>query len=231
MSASQLTKPGQAPARLPAVEPWHPGLRGFYRFTHFVMSTVARLYCRREVIGLEHFPPSGPALILPTHSSFIDPPMVGAALNREIYALSRAEILEVPLLGWLCRRFYHGVPIRRGGGDREALRLCRRILRAGWPLLYFPEGQRTPTGTMQPLQRGWILILDDLPGVPWIPVQMQSTYHIMRRGQLFPRPRKLRIVFGKPRPLPERRPGENSRQWHARCNAELEQALRDLGAV
>ena len=225
--------PAPAPEKTPVpaapIRPFRPGVRFRYgAFAHFIRFW-SRLYWRAEVEGLDNVPADGPVLLLPTHSSFLDPPLIGGHLKRESYFLSRDGILKVPVVGAACV-YLNTYPLRRGAADREALRACRDILGNGWPLIFFPEGTRSPDGHLGELKPGWAMILDGAPGVPWLPIVLQDTYHILNRRMIFPRPRKLRIRIGKPEPLPPRDPGERARDYYARCNALLETRYRELGA-
>jgi 1-acyl-sn-glycerol-3-phosphate acyltransferase len=188
-----------------------------------------RPWNRVEVVHGERIPQDGPFLILPTHSSYYDPPLIGSYFRRQSHFLAREGILKAPLLGPLCSRL-NTHPIRRGAGDREAIRVCRSILRQGFPLAFFPEGTRSRTGKLGPIQRGFVMILDGLPQVPFLPVVLQDTYRVLPRGSFFPRPRKVRIYVGEPAYLPTRLEGESTRSYFDRCAADLERRLRDLGA-
>lgn len=200
-----------------------------YKIVCWLFRMFGRLWLRQEIIGLENVPKTGAALILPTHCSFFDPPMVGSNIPRESHYLSREGILKVPLIGPLCANRLNAHPIRRGASDREAIRTCRNILKQGFVLLFFPEGTRSRDGRMGPIQGGFAMILDGLD-VPYVPVVAQSTYHILRKGWVFPRPHKLRIIYGKPAKMPTRLEGEPTREYFKRCCDDLERRLRELGA-
>jgi len=202
-------------------------------FAHWLAITTTRLFSRIWLrVSIEHVdrvPKTGPVLILSTHTSFFDPPIVGAHVPRPCHYLSREGILKVPLLGSFCKQC-NAHPIRRGAGDREAIRTCRDVLRQGWPLVFFPEGTRSRDGRLGPIQGGFAMILDGLEGVPYVPVLAQDTYGVLRRGWFFPRPRKVRITYGEPAYLPARSQGEKAREYFDRCRQELESRLRELGA-
>ena len=228
-SSAQAKTPTEASAT-PRIRPYTSRMGWFFKFVHDSLKILGRVWLRTEIHGLERLPKEGPFLILPTHTSFIDPPLLGSMIPRESCFLSRDGILKIPLLGLICRNLNtHG--IRRGQSDRQGLRVCRAILKAGWPLVYFPEGRRTDTGRMGPIQRGFMLILEGAPGVPYLPVVMQDTYRVMHRGQWFPRPRKVHIHIGEPACPPVRNEGEPTRVYHQRCADDVERRLRDLGAV
>jgi 1-acyl-sn-glycerol-3-phosphate acyltransferase len=200
-----------------------------YRLAVLTTTLFSRFWLRIEIKHVDRVPLTGPVLILATHTSFFDPPIVGAHIPRPCHYLAREGILKAPLLGALVTRL-NTHPIRRGAGDREAIRTCREILRQGWPLVFFPEGTRSPDGRLGPIQGGFAMILDGLTGVPYVPVLAQDTYAVLRRGWFFPRPRKVRITYGEPAYMPARRQGEKARDYFERCGRELESRLRELGA-
>jgi 1-acyl-sn-glycerol-3-phosphate acyltransferase len=210
------------------VRPFRPGMRPSWRIVSAVIRGMARVAFRMEVIHPERIPADGAFLAAATHTSHLDPVFLGPLLRRELYYLARTGILKTPGVGHWCRHF-NTLAIRRGGSDRQALRACRKVLQAGWPLIFFPEGTRSTDGRLGEIQAGFAMILDGLD-VPYLPIVMQDTFRIMPRNAWFPRPVKLRVTIGEPAMLPPRQPGEPARAWTARCTADLEQRYRALGA-
>lgn len=211
------------------VRPYRPGMRPLYRCCCWTTYAAARLMFRFETVHAENVPARGAFLAVSTHCSFLDPPLVGAGLGRESYYLSREEILKVPGLGRLCRAL-NVMPIRRGAADRQAIRRCRAILAEGWPLLFFPEGTRSPDGRLGRIRSGFVTILEGAPGVPMLPIVLQGTHRAMPRHAKLPRPTKVRMFVGSPTHLPRRRDGEAKRDYHQRCCDQLEHHWRALGA-
>jgi 1-acyl-sn-glycerol-3-phosphate acyltransferase len=204
-------------------------MRLFYRFIYRLTRATARLLFRFETVHAENVPREGPFLAVSTHCSFLDPPLVGGGVGREIYYLSREGILKVPGLGRLCRAL-NAMPIRRGVADRQAIRTCRAILKEGWPLLFFPEGTRSPDGRLGTIRSGFVTILEGAPEVPMLPIVMQDTHGALPRGAIIPRPRKVRMRIGPPMQLPPRAEGESTRDFHQRCCDQLEACWREMGA-
>jgi 1-acyl-sn-glycerol-3-phosphate acyltransferase len=82
--------------------------------------------------------PQGPALLVSNHISWSDIPVLGG-LTR-IRFLSKAEVAQWPLVGWLARQA-GTLFIRRGGGEASQRRNdIRETLEAGQSVLIFPEG-------------------------------------------------------------------------------------------
>lgn len=220
------TTPDQSPQLFPKRE--RP--TRFYRFVCWAVKLFARLWLRMEIRGMENIPKEGAIMLLCTHTSFLDPPVIGAHIPREMHFLSREGILKAPILGTIVRRL-NTHPIRTGASDHEAIKLCRSIIREGYPLLFFPEGTRSSDGKLGPMSGGFTIILSPFPGVPYAPLVFQDTYKAMPRGRLFPWPVKVVLTIGSPKQMPEKREGENRRDYMARCAEKLEGELRELGAV
>jgi 1-acyl-sn-glycerol-3-phosphate acyltransferase len=84
-------------------------------------------------------------------------------------------------------------------------------------MLIFPEGGRSPDGWGQPF-RGGAAYLASKCGVPVVPIHVEGTGRILRKGRTLPRPAATRITFGRPM-SPE--PEEDSRRFAARIEAEV----------
>ena len=64
-------------------------------------------------------------------------------------------------------------------------------------LVWFPEGQRSPSGQLQPFKPGLGMLLNHFQ-VPVVPVSIHGTYEAMPRGRALVRPAKVTLVFGEP---------------------------------
>lgn len=202
----------------------------FYRFTCRVVQIFARLWLRMEIRGMENLPKQGAVLLLCTHTSFLDPPLIGAHIPREMHFLSREGILKAPIVGPIVKRL-NTHPIRKGASDHEAIKLCRAIIREGYPLLFFPEGTRSRDGKLGPMSGGFSMIIAPYEGVPYLPIVFQDTYKAMPRGRIFPWPVKIVLKVGTLKQLPEKIEGENRRDYMTRCAEKLEAEFREMGAV
>jgi 1-acyl-sn-glycerol-3-phosphate acyltransferase len=123
------------------------------------------------VEGLEHFPASGPAILMINHIAFIDPIVVLSCLPRNVVPMAKQEVFRIPIWGifpWL----WQVIPVSRGEVDRRALRRAMEVLEAGEIVLLAPEGTRSPQ-----LQRGKVGVayLGSKTGAPVIPVAVEGT--------------------------------------------------------
>lgn len=167
---------------------------------YYLVASLARWLCwvmGGFVVGhRERIPRKGGAMICANHVSFLDPPALGSALlPRRTYYMAKKELFEVPLLGWLIRSLY-AFPVERGTTDREAIRHGIELLGKGELLVVFPEGSRSPDGSLQPGNIGPALMAAKA-GAPIIPAAIKDSAKVMPLGGGLHRGRVL-IDFGEP---------------------------------
>lgn len=117
----------------------------FYKLSYYIILTIYRILFRIEIKGREHLPQSGAMLVCANHISLLDPPMLEIAVRRQTRFMAKEELFKIPILGQLIRS-YGAFPVKRGAGDRQALRKSLEILQEGQTLGIFPEGTRSKTG-------------------------------------------------------------------------------------
>lgn len=178
----------------------------FYRLVRWVIRWAARILFRVEWHGVEKLPSQGAYLCVANHASYLDPPLVACGMPRECHTLAKAELFDVPILGWLIQHL-HAHAVRRGGVDRAALRQCVDILRQGNILLLFPEGTRSRDGELQPQKNGAAMIAT-MADVPIVPTYVEGTFEAWPIGRRLPRLRKIRVFYGEPFLPPRTTAGE-----------------------
>jgi 1-acyl-sn-glycerol-3-phosphate acyltransferase len=125
----------------------------------------------RGISGLDHFPESGPAIMMINHIAFVDPVVVLGSLPRMIVPMAKVEAYDVPIWG-IFPRIWRVIPVSRGELDRKALRMAMEVLEAGEIILVAPEGTRSPS-----LGQGkeGLAFLASRIDVPIIPVAIEGT--------------------------------------------------------
>lgn len=111
--------------------------------------------------------PAGGGVIACNHLSAIDPPLVGAHCPRAIHWMAKAELLALPLVGEILQ-WTGAFPVRRGQGDRDALRRARALARDGHMVGMFVKGTRQRLGHPGKVLPGamTIALREDVPVVP-----------------------------------------------------------------
>jgi 1-acyl-sn-glycerol-3-phosphate acyltransferase len=158
--------------------------------------TAAATYFRGRAYHAERVPPQGPVILAANHASFIDPPLVGAALKRDIHYLARASLFRHPLANWLLRS-WNSVPVERDGGGAAGLKAIFDRLQGGAGIILFPEGTRSHDGRLQPARSGIGLVVIK-SSCPVVPVRVFGTFEAFGRRLRFPRPKPVVVKFGHP---------------------------------
>lgn len=175
----------------------------------FVVAMLPRLVYRLTVVGQDHVPRQGGALLVPNHVSFIDGLLLIASLDRPIRFVVDERYADYPLF----KPFMHVlrvIPISSTGSPRlilRALRSAGQALDDGEIVCIFPEGQITRTGTLLPFRRGFERIVKGR-AIPIIPVHLDrvwgSIFSFNQDRFFWKRPERIpypaTISFGTPRP-------------------------------
>jgi 1-acyl-sn-glycerol-3-phosphate acyltransferase len=142
--------------------------------------------CARYLLGvrtrIEGTPPRGACLVASKHQSMFETLEMILMLDEPATVLKR-ELADIPLFGWVTRR-YGVIPIDRKGGAtalRRMMRAAEVAIAEGRPIVIFPEGTRVAPGETPPLQAGFAGLYRALK-LPVVPVALDS-------GRLWPRGR------------------------------------------
>ena len=155
-----------------------------------------------KVYGQEFVPSLGPALVVSNHASYFDPPFLSCAMARPVAFMAKEELFEVPVLGQAIR-LYGAYPVKRGSGDRGALRAALNALADGWLVGIFLEGTRTEDGRINDPKLGAAMIAAKAQ-VPLIPVALIGVEQIFQAGSKFPQPVPLTVRIGPAIAPPQR---------------------------
>jgi 1-acyl-sn-glycerol-3-phosphate acyltransferase len=184
-----------------------------------------KLLFRVEARGTEHVPLQGPVLLVANHSSLLDPPLVGGMTPRRLTFLAKAELFEIPGLGWLISRL-NARPLRREGADPSALRTAQRVLQEGGALLVFPEGTRGDEGVLREAKPGAALLAMQT-GASVVPVYVHGSGRALPRGRSLPRPAKVVVTFGAPLTFP-RAAGADRKAQYEEASRRMMAAIAQL---
>jgi 1-acyl-sn-glycerol-3-phosphate acyltransferase len=137
------------------------------------MGWPTRLVTRVHAYGRERIPATGGLVYAINHLHWIDVPIVGVTSPRDIDFVAKAEAIRVPWLGNYLR--WHGaIAVRRGEGDRDAVRMMRKSARDGHVVGLFVEGTRQTTGRPGTAQPGAAMVAMQ-ESVPVVPVAVYGT--------------------------------------------------------
>ncbi|WP_227395264.1 lysophospholipid acyltransferase family protein [Jeotgalibacillus aurantiacus] len=168
-----------------------------YSFAKGLVKSVLTPLYRIRVIGKEHIPGEGGVLICANHIDVLDPPVVGITATRPVSFMAKEELFHAPVLKNILPGL-HAFPVKRGMGDREALRRGLNQLKEGHVVGLFPEGTRSKDGQLgQGLAgAGFFALRSDAAVVPCAIIGPYKPF------------KRLKVVYGKPiemGPLKERK--------------------------
>ena len=168
-----------------------------------------------------------PVIFAANHSSHADTSLIlhsltDAARDHTVVAAAADYWFKHPLLGNVVSLFLNTFPFSRTGGAQAQLHSSSQLLKSGWNLVLFPEGSRSPDGTIQEFKPG-VGHLAKETGTPVVPMHIRGAYQVMPRGQKLPLPGPIRVRIGKPMTPAAK---EGSRDFTAR----VEKAVRTLAA-
>ncbi|MFO0875635.1 MAG: lysophospholipid acyltransferase family protein [Phycisphaerales bacterium] len=167
-----------------------PGRSGlqilWFDLGRFLCELYVRLFHRLFVLGREHVPREGPAIFVSNHQSFLDPMINGAAVaDRQLTPIARESLFRFRPFGWLIRS-YGAIPIRDDSGDAGAMRAALSELAAGRCVLIYPEGSRSPDGSIGAFKRGVGLLIRRAK-VAVVPMALDGASDVWPPGRRLPR--------------------------------------------
>jgi 1-acyl-sn-glycerol-3-phosphate acyltransferase len=170
-----------------------------YALVRSVVTPLFRAYFRMRVVGKEHVPAVGAAIVAPNHKSFWDSFFVGVCTRRHLRFMAKTELIEARYGALLVR--LGAFPVRRGEADEDALETARTVLRQGGLLALFPEGTRIrdPDELGHPKRGAGRLALES--GAPIVPAAISGTEKLFA-GPL-PKPKRVQVAFAEPIPVGE----------------------------
>ena len=118
--------------------------------------------------------PAGAVLIAVKHESMYET-LEMVRIGRAPVIVLKRELSEIPLFGWLTRR-YGVIPVDRSAGPKALRQMVgegQKAKAAGRAVLIFPEGTRVSHGEQPPLRSGFAGLYRAL-GLPVVPVAVDS---------------------------------------------------------
>jgi 1-acyl-sn-glycerol-3-phosphate acyltransferase len=174
-----------------------------YRVSRLVAGPFLRLLAPTKVIGAEHIPATGAAILASNHLSVIDSIYLPLMVPRPVTFAAKAEYFTGTrpfdrVVGAYLRSTNQLSTDRAGArAAQEMLDAAVERLKSGQLFGIYPEGTRSPDGRLYRGRTGvGYLVMHS--GAPVVPVAMVGTDHIMPPGRRIPRPGRIEIRIGEP---------------------------------
>ena len=153
-----------------------------------------------QATGLDRIPRDQPVLYASNHTSMFDIWALAATLPGSTRFVAKEELGRIPLVGLAMRRAGH-IMIDRFNRARafEAYEKAAETIRSGISPIVFPEGTRSPSGELLPFKNA-PFGLAIAAQVPIVPIYVDGTYRILRKGGWRLRSMPIRVQIGEPIP-------------------------------
>jgi 1-acyl-sn-glycerol-3-phosphate acyltransferase len=154
--------------------------------------------CSLEICGAENLRKSPVAVYASNHTSYMDTPVIFAALPFQFRILAKKELWPIAFIGWYLDRSGQ-IPIDTNNphATLSSLGIGVKALRSGMPLFVFPEGGRTPTGELQNFLSG-AAYLAIRAQVPLVPIALSGVYDLLPIHTRHLYPSHLTLTVGEP---------------------------------
>jgi len=200
---------------LPASSDRHPHTR----LLRGVRPMGAWLIRRRYEVSVHHaerVPATGGVILASNHVGIIDGPLLAVYAPRPVHALTKLEMFDGRLGGFLRRAGQ--IPLNRTEADPGAIRCALRVIRDGGVVGIFPEGTRS-SGHFDRFHHG-ATYLALVTGAPVVPVTLIGTQAPVDSSSSLPAPGSvIDVVFGAAWQTPQQ-PWPRTRE-HVRATSVL----------
>ena len=160
-----------------------------------IMKTI---YSPVKVTGLDKIDTSKPHVYAVNHASALDIPVLYVHLPFQFRIVFKKELLSYPVVGWQLKRSGQVcIDQQKPTNSIAAIRSAVKSLKAGMPLVIYPEGGRTPDGEIKPFLPG-AFFLAIKAQVDIVPVALVGTYELLPMDTYHIKCRPLEMRVGEP---------------------------------
>ncbi len=153
------------------------------------------------VQGLEQIDPKQKYVFAPNHSSYIDIPMILAAIPGFINFVGKKSLTKVPLWGRIYDALYISVDRDSPISSAKAYIASKQSIEAGRSVVIFPEGKISPDSgnNLLPFKDGPFKLAIEKQ-VPLVPITMPYNHLFLpdKKGKLVIRYHPLEIIIHPP---------------------------------
>lgn len=151
-----------------------------------------------KVTGLDNIDTSKPQVYAVNHASALDIPVLYVYLPFQFRIVFKKELLSYPVVGWQLKRSGQVcIDQQKPTNSIAAIRSAVKSLKAGMPLVIYPEGGRTPDGEIKPFLPG-AFFLALKAQVDIVPIALVGTYELLPMNTYHIKCRPLEMRVGEP---------------------------------
>jgi 1-acyl-sn-glycerol-3-phosphate acyltransferase len=151
-----------------------------------------------KVTDLDRIDTSKPHVYAVNHASALDIPVLYVYLPFQFRIVFKKELLSYPVVGWQLKRSGQVcIDQQKPTNSIAAIRSAVKSLKAGMPLVIYPEGGRTPDGEIKPFLPG-AFFLALKAQVDIVPIALVGTYELLPMNTYHIKCRPLEMRVGEP---------------------------------
>jgi len=151
-----------------------------------------------SVEGMENLKDEGPYIFMSNHQGSYDIFALLGHLPFQFKWLAKKELFSVPFLGWTMAAAGYISIDREGTRETvQAMNKAAERIRDGMSVVIFPEGSRSPDGSIQPFKKGGFTLAIKSK-VPIVPLALTGSREIMPKERLTAASGEIRIRVGRP---------------------------------
>jgi 1-acyl-sn-glycerol-3-phosphate acyltransferase len=153
---------------------------------------------RVAVVGKERVQKGQNYLVCANHQGFMDMFALVHSVPLPLLFVSKASLFKIPLFGWGMRAVQH-LELKRSDTEHDTRSLDQLVtfLREGRSYVMFPEGTRSPDGTIKEFKMGAFHSALKAP-IPILPVSIIGSYDCLPKDSKRFYPGVVRLVIGEP---------------------------------
>jgi 1-acyl-sn-glycerol-3-phosphate acyltransferase len=151
-----------------------------------------------KIEGVEHLNGKGPYIFMSNHQGSYDIFALLGHLPYQFKWLAKKELFSIPFFGWTMAAAGY-ISIDREGTRKtvEAMNVAAQKIQDGMSVVIFPEGSRSPDGSIQPFKKGGFTLAIKSK-VPIVPLAISGSRDIMPKDKLSATPGEIRMFVGHP---------------------------------
>lgn len=197
----------------------------FYWIACLICGAFFKILFNLKIVGQENIPLAGGVLIAANHVSYLDPPVICAALPRQTYCMAKQELFAHSLLRWIFNKG-NVFSVNRTGVSPQSFKKVLSLLEQGRVVVIFPEGQRSFNGKLQAAKPGIGMIIskavEKYPQVKFIPAKVLGTDKVLPREAKWFKSGNLEVRFGRPVDVHQQAEHSSKEKYQAIADAVME---------
>ena len=153
-----------------------------------------------KIEGLDQIKEAGPYIFMSNHQGSYDIFSLLGYLPFQFVWLAKKELFSIPFFGWTMAAARYIRVNREGTRETvQAMNEAAEKIRHGISVVIFPEGSRSPNGSIQPFKKGGFTLAIKAK-VSIVPIAVHGSRDIMPKERLTATPGEIRIRIGHPIP-------------------------------